>query len=170
MEKNIKKIIVSKDGPYIVSGDIPLIKEVCDVDNEGEPGTYEKTEDYPRKDGYSLCRCGRSFNKPYCDGTHHKVGFDGTETASREGYLDQSEKLSGPEIDLTDAPRLCSGGRFCHKGTWEHTENSDDPESKKIAIESACNCPSGRLVAWDKKTGEPIEETYDPTISILEYK
>lgn len=122
MENKEKKVIVSKDGPYLVSGGLPLAKEVCDVDNEGEPGTYEKTEDYPKNHNYSLCRCGRSANKPYCDGTHHKVGFNGTETASNEGYLDQSEKISGPEINLTDAPIDLSQWQVPPPRDWDKFE------------------------------------------------
>ena len=42
------------------------------------PGTV-----FPLQEKYILCRCGHSNNKPFCDGTHKKIGFDGTETASR---------------------------------------------------------------------------------------
>lgn len=54
-------VTVSKNGPYFVSGDLPL-----------------KTADaQPYRPGrYALCRCGASKNKPFCDGTHWAVGFD----------------------------------------------------------------------------------------------
>jgi CDGSH-type Zn-finger protein len=164
------KIIISKNGPYLVSGNLTLAKEIYDVDNEGNPGTYEKGETCPNKENYALCRCGNSANKPYCDGTHAKIKFDGTETASNKKYSEQAEKIPGPDLNLTDAQNFCSGARFCHKGTWEHTEASDNPESKKIAIETACKCSSGRLVVWDKKTGKPIEEKFDPSVSLLQDK
>jgi CDGSH-type Zn-finger protein len=167
-DKKDHKIIISKDGPYLVSGNLPLAKEAHYTDNEGNPGTYEKGETYPNKEKYSLCRCGKSSGKPYCDGAHVKTKFDGTETASKEKYLEQAEKISGPNLDLTDAEKLCSASRFCHKGTWEHTEKSDNPESREIAVETACKCSSGRLVAWDKKTSKPIEEKFIPSISLLE--
>ena len=169
-EKNRRRIKVVKDGPYLVSGKIPLAKEIIVSDKRGTPIRWEKGEKYPDKETYALCRCGRSKNRPYCDGTHAKVGFDGTETASREKYLEQAETISGPDLILTDAEKLCAVARFCHRveDTWNLTENSDDPESKEIAIAEACDCPSGRLVAWDKKTGKPIEPDFEPSISIIE--
>jgi len=165
-----QKIVVSKNGPYLVSGDLPLVKKIYSTDNNGNPGTYKKGESYPKKENYALCRCGKSANKPYCDGSHVKIKFDGTETAENIKYIDQAEKIYGPELDLADAQVFCSGGRFCHKGTWEHTEKSDNPDSKKIAIETACKCPSGRLVAYDKKTGKAIEDKFEPSIDLLEDK
>lgn len=47
-------------------------------------------------ENFALCRCGRSQNAPYCDGAHVKVGFDGTETASRSPYREQSTLVEGP--------------------------------------------------------------------------
>lgn len=169
-EKIIPKIIIKKDGPYIVAGNIPISKEISIPDEKDELEKWKKTKEFPEKKTSVLCRCGESDDKPYCDNTHKKTGFNGKETASNKKYLDQSETIKGPEIDLTDAGDYCSGARFCHraKGTWYNTRKSDKPESKKVAIETACNCPSGRLVVWDKKTGEPIEPDLKPGISILE--
>ncbi len=165
-----QKVTVTKNGPYVVSGGLPLSKDISVSDLEGTPTRWAEGDKYPDKETYSLCRCGQSKNKPYCDGTHAKIGFDGTETANKEKYLDKADKITGPEIDLTDAPELCSLARFCHRagGVWDLTERSDDPKSKKTAIEEACNCPSGRLVAWDKKTGKPIEPKFKPCLGLTE--
>ena len=53
---------VLPQGPYLVEGKINLL----DV-NGNKIATQERT---------ALCRCGASVNKPFCDGTHSKVGFE----------------------------------------------------------------------------------------------
>lgn len=164
------KIKVSKNGPYIVSGGIPLAKQTIGVNSEGDPCEWREGDKYPLQETYALCRCGHSNNKPYCDGTHAKVNFDGTETTSRKKYLEQAEKLLGPDLVLTDAPELCAAARFCDRagGVWELTKHSDDPKSKETAIQEACNCPSGRLVVCDKKTGKAIEPVFEKSIVLVE--
>jgi CDGSH-type Zn-finger protein/truncated hemoglobin YjbI/ferredoxin len=59
-------IEVSKDGPYRISGGIPL------EDSEGS--SVERNEG-ASLEHYSLCRCGHSRNKPFCSGMHWQVGF-----------------------------------------------------------------------------------------------
>ncbi len=60
---NITKIEVAPNGPY-------LIKTEClIVHSNGKEETKTGT--------VALCRCGASANKPYCDGQHKKVGFEG---------------------------------------------------------------------------------------------
>ena len=164
------KVAVVKNGPYIVSGGLPLAKEIIVADKKGYPIRWGRGESFPKQEVYSLCRCGHSKNKPYCTGAHAEAGFDGAETASRKRYLSQAQRIKGPKIDLTDAVPLCASGRFCDrgKGTWRLTEESDDPKAKKIAIQQACDCPSGRLVAWNKKTKKAIEPGFKPSVSIVE--
>lgn len=165
-----QNVLIKKNGPYLVSGDIPMAKQFSIPDEKGEVKKWKTSEKYPDRESFSLCRCGSSKNKPYCDNTHNTKRFNGKETASTKDYVEQAERIQGPELDLTDAEDLCSGARFCHRsgGTWDNTKNSNDPKAKKIAIETACNCPSGRLVAWNKKTEEPIEPELQPSIGILE--
>jgi CDGSH-type Zn-finger protein len=168
--KNNKKVIISKDGPYLVSGNLSLGKDIAIAGDEGEPEEWQPGEQYPQQEKYSLCRCGQSKNMPYCDSAHKRINFDGTEIADRGQYLKRADKISGPELDLTDVEDLCSSARFCHLagGTWNNTENSNFPEAKIAAVKSACNCPSGRLVIWDKKTGQPIEPKLEPSVGLIE--
>ena len=163
-----RKIKISKNGPYLVSGAIPLSEQVIKVDSEGFCHGWKEGKKYPVQENYSLCRCGRSRNKPFCDGTHEKIRFDGSETASREPYLKQADVIKGPGLTLTDAEELCATARFCHRagGTWELTEQSADPKARQDAIEEAADCPSGRLVAWDK-AGKAIEPDFEPSIGLV---
>jgi CDGSH-type Zn-finger protein len=57
---------VSKDGPYRITGGLPL----TDADGKG----IERAEGSSREH-YALCRCGQSQNKPFCSGMHWYVGF-----------------------------------------------------------------------------------------------
>jgi CDGSH-type Zn-finger protein len=164
------KIKISKDGPYLVSGGPPLDKAIIVCDEQGDPVEWKKGKKYPNHESYALCRCGSSNKKPYCDGTHAKDGFDGTETAGRKKYSEQAEKIHGPDLVLHDAESFCAVGRFCHRkgGTWNLTEKSNDPDCKETAIQQACDCPSGRLVACDKNSGKPIEPEFKQSISLVE--
>lgn len=61
------KITVRPNGPLLVPCPVALV----DGDGNAIPIPEGKTT-------VALCRCGASTNKPFCDGTHGKVGFDGT--------------------------------------------------------------------------------------------
>ncbi len=164
------RIKVTPDGPYIITGDIPMSKQVIIPDRQGYSYKWEEGIKYPTQEQYALCRCGHSGNKPYCDGTHTKIEWNGNETASTDDYLQQARRLRGPALDLTDAQALCASGRFCDRGlgTWKLTQKSDNPEYRDMAIQQACDCPSGRLVAWDKETGQAIEPVFEPSVGIVE--
>ncbi len=162
------RIKVSKNGPYLVSGGIPLAKQTIGIGAEGYSYEWREGTKYSSQENYALCRCGQSKNRPFCDGTHIKANFRGTETASREPYENQAETIDGPVLELTDAQELCAVARFCHRagGVWNLTKQSGNPEAKRIAIEEAGNCPSGRLVVWDKE-GKAIEPEFEPSIRLV---
>jgi CDGSH-type Zn-finger protein len=170
MTKN-KKIKVTKDGPYLVTGGIPLLRMSIENDTYGDPCIWREVEKYPHRESYALCRCGRSLNKPYCDGIHTRQRFDGAETASRESYLKNVKEYLGPELRLTDKLKLCVDAGFCVRdaGIWNLTVHSDRAGFKELAIEEAANCPSGRLVVWDKQDNA-IEPDYEPSIVITEHE
>jgi CDGSH-type Zn-finger protein len=71
----VVKITVKKNGPFRVEGPEGSIEL---VDADGAP--YDLTG----KSAFSLCRCGGSVNKPFCDGTHSKIGFQGAELAVKK--------------------------------------------------------------------------------------
>jgi len=65
-------ITIRENGPYLVDGEVKL------VDHNGNEVPMKKR---------ALCRCGGSTTKPFCDGTHSKIGFQGASAA-----VEQSEK------------------------------------------------------------------------------
>ncbi len=65
-------IEVSKDGPYRITGGIPL--------KDGQ-GNDETRNAGASREHYSLCRCGHSQNKPFCSGMHWYVNFHDPEVA-----------------------------------------------------------------------------------------
>jgi CDGSH-type Zn-finger protein len=163
------KVKVTNNGPYLASGGIPLSEQKICVDADDQCHGWKEGKKYAVQESYALCRCGHSQNKPYCDGTHAKVKFDGTETASSTPYMEQAREFQGPDLNLTDVEDLCVGARFCHRagGPWKLTHKSDDPVSKQTIIEETCDCPSGRLVAWEKN-GKAIEPDFEQSIGLVE--
>jgi CDGSH-type Zn-finger protein len=108
-------VVISRDGRYIVSGNAPLREEVIGANAEGESTQWQRDKAYDAPAKYALCRCGQSAKAPFCDGTHARVGFDGTETAPRTPYAQQALIFDGPDLSLMDAQHLCAGARFCDR-------------------------------------------------------
>lgn len=164
------RVVVSEDGPYIVSGNVPLAKQIISTDAEGGSESWQQGKVYSDQETYSLCRCGNSKTKPFCDGSHLRTHFDGTETASREPYLKQAQVMEGPHMLLTDAEGLCAFGRFCdpHGQVWNQVGHTDKAEARKNLVRQVGNCPAGRLVVWDKKTEKAIEPTLPVSIGLIE--
>ncbi len=65
-------IKVRRNGSYLVEGPVRLL--------DADGNEY----DLKGKTRFSLCRCGASMNKPFCDSTHTKIGFQAAERAAAE--------------------------------------------------------------------------------------
>lgn len=166
-----KKIIVSKNGPYLVSGGIPISMQTITPNKEGFSWDWTEGRTFDAQSSeYALCRCGQSKNKPFCDGTHEKIGFEGKETATRKPYVRQAKKYDGPTMVLSDAENLCAFARFCDPEgqIWNLIEQTDNPAVRGLVIREANHCPAGRLVVHDKKTGKEIEHKLTPSIGVVE--
>lgn len=162
------KIKVTKNGPYIVTGNIPLYEKQLYLENELISIKTIRQIDTP-KEGYALCRCGHSKTPPFCNGEHEAIRFNGEETAGHSQYLDRAQVFEGPAIDLLDDNR-CAYARFCHKekgDIWTLTDYSSDPENRREAEEAASQCPTGRLTIM-LKTGQLEEPDLKPSISIIQ--
>ena len=66
------KITVRKNGAYRVEAPVGMV-ELVDADGI--------SYDLAGKTSFSLCRCGGSATKPFCDGAHNRIGFQAADTA-----------------------------------------------------------------------------------------
>ena len=162
------RVRVTKDGPYRITGDVPLKEERIVSSQFGIGLRWEMGGEFPPRESYSLCRCGHTKTPPYCDGTHAHTEWQSQETALQTDYLSQAETIEGPGLRLTDARILCAGARFCERsgGTWNLTKRSEIPKFRDTAVEECHQCPSGRLVAWDKNSGQALEPDLQTSISV----
>lgn len=162
-----KKIRILKDGPYHVKGGVRLVREQL-VKEPGPSYKWKGREVLAEgKESYYLCRCGASKKMPYCDGSHHKIGFKGTETAGEETYAEMAFPRKGEKTILYDQLDLCSLSRFCngrYGKVWNLLKEDMDPEKREEIIRGAMECPSGRLVAVDALSGK----AYEPEFSEVE--
>lgn len=161
---------VTVDGPYMVSGGVPLQRDRITVDENGESVGWERVEQIEVGPRYALCRCGKSQIKPLCDGSHVAAGFDGTESAGHHSFAEVAVSIDGPGAVLRDAHRLCAEARFCARGEklWHLIERCDDPEARALAIEEAELCPSGRYVLCEGDDHTAREPELEPSIVVIE--
>jgi CDGSH-type Zn-finger protein len=166
----MKKVTITKNGPYLVEGGVPLAHQHIVTNAEGESLEWREGEKLPAAQKYALCRCGSSGTKPFCDGSHKLNGFDGTETASREPYESQAGRIEGPTMLLDDAESLCAYARFCdpHGKVWNLVAKTDEPHAAKLFVHEAGHCPAGRLVARDRASGRAIEPHLEPSIGLVQ--
>jgi len=163
------RITVTANGPYLVEGSVPVSAQTIVVDAAGNSVGWREGEAFETKATAALCRCGQSGTKPFCDGSHVRAGFDGTETASRAPYAEQATGQVGPSLVLTDAQPLCAYARYCDVAgqVWSLVEQEGDDAARQTVLEAGL-CPSGRLVARDRATGQALEPEFAPSIGIVD--
>ena len=144
---NQKRIIVEKNGPYIVQGDVPLVRKSQIVSEYGEPLTWKKGETLVLSATYKLCRCGQSGHKPFCDDTHLTIGFDGTEAA--DAALTAERRIihaGGTRIVVRRDYSLCAEAGFCGNRfttIQKMVKNTADTSVRSQVIAMIERCPSG---------------------------
>jgi CDGSH-type Zn-finger protein len=149
-------ISVTENGPYMVEGAVEIQDALGEtVSNDGKA---------------FLCRCGRSSNKPFCDGTHKKVGFDGAETADKGPIADRRDAYEAEEVTILDDRSVCAHAGECTDGlpaVWTLgvepwiDQNAAPADQVKAVIG---RCPSGALSYAEPGSAEPSEGTLSPAI------
>ena len=170
MAEEVQNITVRPKGPYIVRGGIPLVRKAPVMSEYGEPLRWEEQESLSADNVYRLCRCGQSSTKPFCDGTHTIVEFDGVETADPGPIADRLVDHEGDEVVVRDDRSLCVHAGFC--GTrltniWKLLEKTDDAQARAQIIGMVEHCPSGALAYSMEAKGETIEQDLPKEISVI---
>ena len=129
------RIEPTENGPYLVEGLTSL--------------SNSKGEKLETKEKVWLCRCGGSNNKPFCDGTHKKNGFDGGKLA--DGSLDKRDDYAKGPLTVHDNRGLCAHIGRCTDGLpavfrlrqepWIDPAGADD----ETIAGQVRHCPSGAL-------------------------
>ncbi len=162
------RITVRKNGPYVVEGAVPLARKSIVYSELHEAMSWRKDAELEAEPLYRLCRCGESKHKPYCDGSHARIGFDGTETAPVEPSAERRARVEGTRITVTDDQVLCSRAGFCSnrvEKVWNVLERSADSRARFEVIQRVERCPSGRL-AYELESGSPIEPDLPIAIAV----
>jgi len=165
-------IRITPNGPYLVR-DTPLARRREVHSEHGEPLTWQTVEHVETRDVYALCRCGQSSAKPFCDGTHAKSGFDGTETADRAPYRERARVMTGTGVVVADDRSLCEHAGFCGNrltNVWELMGGSatQDSTARAQVIAMVERCPSGALTYRLDTAGEDVEPDLRPSIGVVD--
>ena len=156
VELEVPRITVTPNGPYKVEGHVPI--------------TDARGEDVTREPRVFLCRCGQSKSKPFCDGSHKRVGFDGTEVADHGRMEDRRDTYQGDGIVLYDDRTRCAHAGACTGGlpaVWKLNEepwiDARGASGDDIAAVVA-RCPSGALTYARPGDAATVEEPMDPAV------
>jgi CDGSH-type Zn-finger protein len=129
-------IKAAPNGPYLVTN--------CQVlENRSDGNRHES------KGTIALCRCGASKNKPFCDGTHAKIGFSDEKSADR--LPDKRDEYRGQRITIHDNRGLCAHAATCTDGLKSvfrlKQEPWIDPDGADVdaVVATVRSCPSGAL-------------------------
>jgi CDGSH-type Zn-finger protein len=160
------KITVQENGPYLVSGGVPINRKSILFSERHEPLTWKKDATLEGDHTYRLCRCGQSSQKPFCDNTHLRVGFDGTETAPTAPSATRARRFTGAGITMTDDSVFCMHAGFCGNAVekvWDMVKRSDDTRTRFALMQMVERCPSGKL--GYEVDGVPVEPDLPQAIS-----
>ena len=170
-DKN-QQITIRKNGPYVINGGVPLVEKKRIGSDAGEPIAWQKTNAHQTDETYELCRCGHSSTKPFCDGTHERIAFDGTETALTTLTSERQETINGQGIKVKVDRSFCMHSKFCFNkasGIRKLIPESAETTIKSNIIAMVDRCPSGAFSYELPVEGkfQTIEATVPKEIAVI---
>ncbi|HZW04396.1 MAG TPA: CDGSH iron-sulfur domain-containing protein [Anaerolineaceae bacterium] len=174
-ERSAFKIVIMHNGSYHVYGNVPLVHKTQVVSEYGEPLTWIKDRTYPiptseDQEFYGLCRCGHSGNKPFCDGTHRKVGFEGTEAADTRPtetravtFPDSTRIIVKKDVSLCMLSGFCG---FSNVSLQQMLEATEDTMFRSLVMAMVERCPSGALTYRVEEDGPDVEPDLPVQIAV----
>ena len=166
-----QSITVTPQGPYVVTGQVPLRRKRAVRTGQDEPVAWQSDEPLDGGESYSLCRCGGSQNKPFCDGSHRDHEWDGTTTASGETYDDRAVLHLGDGLVMRDDRGLCQHAGFCGTkltNAWKMTKQTADTAVRSQLIAMVERCPSGALTHRVTADGPDVEPDLAVGIGVVD--
>ena len=164
------------DGPYVVTGDVPLVRRRKVVNELGEPMTWQTTSRLPGQDELYLCRCGGSSDKPFCDDSHLANGFTGGRgalTAPGTGYLERAKAMDGGGVVVRDDRSLCVHAGFCTNAltnVWKVARGAGatDTVARTAMVAAIEHCPSGALTFRLTEDGDDVEPALAVQVAVVD--
>ncbi|HEU0002066.1 MAG TPA: ferritin-like domain-containing protein [Ktedonobacteraceae bacterium] len=151
-------IQASQNGPYLVTN--------------AEHLENSRGERIPARPQMALCRCGGSAIKPFCDGTHARIGFTGQKQPDR--VPDRRDTYVGEQITILDNRGICQHSGFCTDNLAAVFHVGQDPfvdpngARMEAIIAAVRNCPSGALsYALDGvECRDEVDQVREATITV----
>ena len=146
------EIKTAKNGPLVVN----KLKEI--TESNGNVFSIDKST-------VALCRCGQSKSKPFCDGTHGKIGWTSKKQEDRQPR--RVDNYVGKKITIHDNRGICAHVGYCTDGLPKVFRMGVEPwidadaETVEKIIETIKKCPSGALsysidgVKYDRFAEQP---------------
>ena len=163
------QIEITEQGPYRVSGGVPLAG-TSQVETEyGEPIDWAPLEPISAGRRYSLCRCGRSSSKPFCDDSHEQVEWEGTEVADRAPRDSRADLFPGDGVVMTDDHSFCTHAGYCGDRfvkVWDLIDRTSDPAIRERLKHMVDLCPSGTLDHRASIVAPADEPAFDKGIAV----